>query len=80
VNGDGLTTMQLPATSAGAIFQTASRIGKFHGVMPPTAPSGVWRVITRSGALTGTSPHDAVITANVAARLRDHCGRRRRAP
>lgn len=52
VNGDGLTTMQFPLTSAGAIFQTASRIGKFHGVIPPTTPSGVYRVTTRRSGLS----------------------------
>src|SRR3954452_23947382 len=41
VNGDGFKTMVLPATSAGAIFQEASTIGKFHGVMAATAPSGL---------------------------------------
>jgi len=42
VNGDGLTIITLPAISAGAIFHTANKIGKFHGVMAPTTPSGVY--------------------------------------
>src|SRR6266516_3465188 len=32
VNGDGLSTRVLPAMRAGAIFQLASVMGKFHGV------------------------------------------------
>ena len=36
----GLITTQLPAASAGANFQTAIRIGKFHGMICPTTPSG----------------------------------------
>ncbi len=39
-NSDGLTTMVLPAASAGAIFQTASSSGEFHGAMATTTPSG----------------------------------------
>ena len=40
VNGEGLSTSVLPASSAGAIFQKASVSGKFHGVMAATTPSG----------------------------------------
>ena len=36
----GLTTIELPAASAGAIFQPATTIGLFHGVIAPTTPSG----------------------------------------
>ncbi len=36
----GLRTTQLPAASAGASFQTAMRMGKFHGMIWPTTPSG----------------------------------------
>lgn len=39
----GLMTMQLPAASAGASFHTAIRIGKFHGMICPTTPSGSWK-------------------------------------
>ena len=38
----GLKTTVLPATSAGAIFQTGMATGKFQGVMQATTPSG-WR-------------------------------------
>ncbi len=41
VNGDGLRTSVLPASSAGAIFQKARVSGKFHGVMAATTPSGL---------------------------------------
>ena len=40
VNGDGLSTTVLPASSAGAIFQAASDSGKFHGVIAATTPTG----------------------------------------
>ena len=33
----GLRTTQLPAASAGASFQVAIRIGKFHGMIPDDA-------------------------------------------
>src|SRR5215204_1828751 len=36
----GLKTTALPATSAGAIFQTGIATGKFHGVTHATTPSG----------------------------------------
>ena len=32
-----------PAASAGASFQVAIRIGKFHGMIWPTTPSGSWK-------------------------------------
>ena len=38
----GLRTTALPAASAGASFQTAIRMGKFHGMIWPTTPSGSW--------------------------------------
>jgi len=36
----GFKTTQFPAASAGANFQTAMRIGKFHGIICPTTPNG----------------------------------------
>ena len=39
----GLRTTQLPAASAGASFHIAIRIGKFHGMICPTTPSGSWK-------------------------------------
>jgi len=39
----GLSTTALPAASAGASFQTAMRIGKFHGMIWATTPSGSWK-------------------------------------
>ena len=39
----GLSTTALPAASAGASFHTAIRIGKFHGMIWPTTPSGSWK-------------------------------------
>ena len=43
VNGlfsDGLRTTELPAASAGPIFQQAISSGKFHGTTAPTTPIG----------------------------------------
>ncbi len=39
----GFNTMQLPAARAGASFHVAIRIGKFHGMICPTTPSGSWK-------------------------------------
>ena len=39
----GLSTTQFPAARAGASFQVAIRIGKFHGMIWPTTPSGSWK-------------------------------------
>ena len=39
----GFSTTQLPAASAGAIFQLAISSGKFHGIICPTTPSGSWK-------------------------------------
>ena len=48
----GLTTTVLPAASAGARPQDRIGIGKFHGTMRPTTPSGSWKV-TSSPPATG---------------------------
>lgn len=39
-NSDGFTTIVLPAASAGAIFQVASKSGEFQGAIAATTPSG----------------------------------------
>ena len=44
VSSAGLSTTVLPAASAGAKPQLAIGIGKFHGTMTPTTPSGSWNV------------------------------------
>ena len=36
----GFITMQLPAASAGAIFQLVNLSGKFHGTTWQTTPTG----------------------------------------
>jgi hypothetical protein len=36
----GLSTIVLPAASAGAIFQLVNMSGKFHGTICPTTPTG----------------------------------------
>ena len=40
----------LPAASAGAKPQPAIGIGKFHGTITPTTPSGSWKVTSRPPA------------------------------
>ncbi|CAB4950316.1 unannotated protein [freshwater metagenome] len=40
VSSDGFITTQLPAASAGAIFQLTNISGKFQGTIEPTTPSG----------------------------------------
>ena len=39
----GLSTVQLPAARAGAIFQAAMSSGKLNGMICPTTPSGSWK-------------------------------------
>src|SRR5881392_183580 len=53
----GLKTTVLPATSAGAIFQTGIATGKFHGVTHATTPSGCLIVYAK---LFGSS--DAIVS------------------
>ena len=51
--GEGLSTMVLPASRAGAILKKASATGKFHGTMAPTTPMGTRCTCTsESGAST----------------------------
>ena len=52
VHSAGLTSTALPAASAGAKPHDAIVIGKFHGVMTPTTPSGSLNV-TSSPPATG---------------------------
>ena len=44
VSRAGLKTTVLPQTRAGAIFQLGMAMGKFHGVIAPTTPTG-WRTL-----------------------------------
>ena len=50
VHSAGLTSTALPAASAGANPHDAIVIGKFHGVMTPTTPSGSLNVTSRPPA------------------------------
>ena len=53
----GLSTMALPAASAGASFHVAMRMGKFHGMIWPTTPSGSWKwYATRSSSICDRRP------------------------
>src|SRR5687767_10160626 len=40
VNSDGLTTIVLPAASAGATFHASNSSGEFHGTIAAMTPSG----------------------------------------
>ena len=46
VSSAGLRTTVLPAASAGANAQPAIGIGKFHGTIAPTTPSGSRKVMS----------------------------------
>ena len=46
VTSAGLSTTVFPAARAGAKPQPAMGIGKFHGTMTPTTPSGSWKVMS----------------------------------
>src|SRR5215212_2068186 len=50
----GLMTTVLPQARAGAIFQTASISGKFHGVIAPTTPTGSRSVYVNALSATGS--------------------------
>ena len=50
VHSAGLTSTALPAASAGANPHAAMVIGKFHGVMIPTTPSGSLNVTSNPPA------------------------------
>ena len=43
VGDAGLSTVQLPAARAGAIFHAAIRSGKLNGMIWPTTPRGSWK-------------------------------------
>ncbi len=47
VSSAGLRSTVLPAARAGAIPQAMIGMGKFHGTMMPTTPSGSWKVTSR---------------------------------
>ena len=49
----GLSTIVLPAASAGAIFQFAMFSGKFQGVIRPTTPIGSRKVSATPSRSTG---------------------------
>ena len=63
----GLSTTVLPAASAGAKPHAAIGIGKFHGTMTPTTPSGSWKVTSRPpgdrNLLAEAAPGGGVVSA-----------------
>ena len=52
----GFRTAVLPAASAGPTFQAAIIIGKFHGAMRPTTPSGSGNVMFTPLATGSVAP------------------------
>ena len=54
VSDAGLMTTVLPVISAAIDFQAGIAIGKFHGVMRPTTPSGRRSVNSRWSATDGS--------------------------
>mmetsp|Transcript_21084 Transcript_21084/g.65352 ORF Transcript_21084/g.65352 Transcript_21084/m.65352 type:complete len:351 (-) Transcript_21084:421-1473(-) len=58
VSSDGLMTTVQPTASAGAHFRVIIAMGKFHGVMAPTTPTGCLRLTMRRPptGLCRTSP------------------------
>ncbi len=56
VSSAGLSTIVLPAASAGATFQEAIVSGKFHGTIRPTTPSGSRKVMSTPPATGIVSP------------------------
>src|SRR5690606_21952596 len=58
VSSAGLITTEFPLIRAGAVFQAGMAIGKFHGVMRPTTPSGsrLVRTVVSASALSKVNP------------------------
>ena len=56
VSSAGLSTIVLPAASAGATFHEAITSGKFHGTISPTTPSGSRKVMSTPPATGIVSP------------------------
>ena len=64
----GLSTMPLPAISAGMASERPVANGKFHGAMIPTTPLGCR--ISVDVDMTGTGPPRLVGASSLGARLR----------
>ena len=63
-NSAGLNTTELPKHSAGAIFQAGMAMGKFHGVMMPTVPTGSRVTSTVSPGRVDGSNSPAILSAS----------------
>ena len=57
VRSAGLAITGLPAASAGASPQPRIGMGKFHGTMTPTTPTGSWKVTSRPPGTGICLPH-----------------------
>ena len=80
VSSAGLSTTVLPAASAGAKPQPAIGIGKFHGTITPTTPSGSWKVMSTPPATGICRPKSrsgarGVVVAGSRGRCRPPSGR-----
>ena len=51
VKSEGLTTTGQPAARAGATLRVIIALGKFHGVMMPTTPTGSFSTMIRRSAV-----------------------------
>ena len=71
-NGDGFTTIALPATSAGATLSIDRMIGAFHGVTAATTPNGARRTSRRpsSSSISCVGQHALGVVARPSAATR----------
>src|SRR6185437_11120498 len=53
VSGEGLMTIELPESSAGASFDIVTNCGTFHGTMAATTPTPSWRTSTSGASVPG---------------------------
>ena len=66
----GLNTTVLPKASAGAIFHAGMAMGKFHGVMIPTTPTGSRAISTSTPGRTESMLAPVMRTASPAKNLK----------
>jgi hypothetical protein len=62
-NSDGLTTIVLPAASAGASFHVVRNSGEFHGTIAATTPSGSQRVKLKMSGLSVGMTAPSILSA-----------------
>ena len=62
---EGLSTIVLPAASAGPSFHATSIRGEFHGMIPTHTPSGSCRVKVKAG-LSACTTEPSILSASPA--------------